>query len=84
MEAKIKDVNARAKPDSGAEVNVMAEHQFETLTNRIRVKRTQQPSRIKLSFMQTELPVKGEFTDTIRNQVRGRKINSPPLSGKKN
>ncbi len=64
MAAKIKDVDGRAEPDSGAEVNVKAEHLFEALTNRLRVKRTLQSSRIKLSTMQSELPVREELTAT--------------------
>ena len=88
---KIESVDVRAEPYSGAEVNVMDEHQFKALTNRCNVKLTLQPSRIKLSTLQSELPVKGEFTATIRNQTcgavarfvvtRGR-INSPPLISK--
>ena len=85
VSVKIEDVDVRAEPDSGAEVNVMDEHQFKAL------KLTLQPSRVKLSTLQSELPVKGEFTATIRNQTcgavarfvvtRGR-INSPPLISK--
>ena len=91
VSVKIEDVDVRAEPDSGAEVNVMDEHQFKALTNRSNVKLTLQPSRVKLSTLQSELPVKGEFTATIRNQTcgavarfvltRGR-INSPPLISK--
>ena len=91
VSVKIEDVDVRAEPDSGAEVNVMDEHQFKALTNRSSVKLTLQPSRVKLSTLQSELPVKGEFTATIRNQTcgavarfvvtRGR-INSPPLISK--
>ncbi len=94
VSVKKRDVDERAEYDSGAEVNFMAEHQFEALANQFRVKRTLQPSRINLSFTQSELPVKGELTVTIKNQtcgavarfgvVRGRKINSPPPAGKKN
>ena len=91
VSVKIEDVDVIAEPDSGAEVNVMDEHQFKALTNRSSVKLTLQPSRVKLSTLQSELPVKGEFTATIRNQTcgavarfvvtRGR-INSPPLISK--
>ena len=86
MSVKIEDVDVRAEPDSRAEVNVMDEHQFEALTNRSSVKLTLQPS-----TLQSELPVKGEFTATVRNQTcgavarfvvtRGR-INSPSLISK--
>jgi len=85
---KIEDVDVVAEPDSGAEVNVLDEHQFKALTNRSSVKLTLQPSRVKLSTLQSELPGKGEFTATVRNQTRGAVarfvvvrgiINSPPL-----
>ena len=57
------------------------------------MKLTLQPSRVKLSSLQSELPMKGEFTATIRNQTCGavarfvvtkRRINSPPLFNKSN
>ena len=93
VSVKIEDVDVRTKPDSRAEVNVMDEHQFEALTNQTSVNLTLQPSKVKLSTctLQSELPVKGEFTATVRNQTcgavarfvvtRGR-INSPPLISK--
>ena len=91
VSVKIEDVDVRAEPDSGAEVNVMDEHQFKALTKRSIVKLTLQPSRVNLRTLQSELHVKGEFTATIRNQTcgavarfvvtRGR-INSPPLISK--
>jgi len=71
VSVKIEDVDVRAEPDNGAEVNVMDEHQFKALTNRSIVKLTLQPSRVKLSTLQSELHVKGEFTATIRNQTCG-------------
>ena len=91
ISVKIEDVGVRAERDSGAEVNVMDKHQFKPLTNRSSVKLTLQPSRVKLSPLQSELPVKGEFTTIVGNQTcgavarfvvtRGR-INSPPLMSK--
>ena len=91
MSVKIIDVDVRAEPDSGAEVNILDEHQFKALTNRSSVKLTLQPSRVKLGTLQSELPVKEEFTATVRNQTRGAvvrfvvdrgRINSPPLISK--
>ena len=91
VSVKIENVAVRAEPDSRAEVNVMDEHQFKALTNQCNVKLTLQPSKVKLSTLQSELPMKGEFTATIMNQTcgavarfvvtRGR-INSPPLISK--
>ena len=46
VSVKIVDVDVRAEPDSGAEVNVLDEHQFKALTNRSSVKLTLQPSRV--------------------------------------
>ena len=90
VSVKIGDVDVRAESDSRAEVNVMDEHQFKALTNRSNVKLTLQSSRVKLSTLQSELPVR-EFTATIRNQTcgavarfvvtRGR-FNSPTLISK--
>ena len=71
VSVKIEDGDVRAEPDSGAEVNVIDEHQFKALTNRSNVKLTQQPRRVKLSTLQSELSVKGESTATIRNQTCG-------------
>ena len=59
---KIEDVDVRAEPDSRAEVNVLDEHQFKALTNRSNVKLTLQPSRVKLSTLQSELPMKGVYS----------------------
>lgn len=44
VSVKIIDVDVRAEPDSGAEVNVLDEHQFKALTNRSSVKLTLQPT----------------------------------------
>ena len=44
VSVKIEDVDVRAETNSGAEVNVMDEHQFKALTNRSSVKLTLQPS----------------------------------------
>lgn len=91
VSVKIEDVHVRAQPDSRAEVDVLDEHQFKALTNRSSMKLALQPSRVKLSTLQSELPVKGEFTATLRKQTRGAvarfvvvrgRINSPPLIGK--
>jgi len=91
VSVKKEDVDVRAEPNNGAGVDVMDEHQFKALTNQSSVKLTLQPSRVKLSTLQSELPVKGEFTATVRNQTckavagfvvtRGR-INSPSLINK--
>ena len=91
LTVKIQDVDVEVEPDSGAEVNVLDEHQFKALTNRADTKPTLTSSRTKLTPLQSELCAKGEFTATTRNKtygtvarfvvVKGR-INSPPLIGK--
>ena len=90
LTVKIQDY-VEVEPDSGAEVNVLDEHQFKALTNHANTKPTLTASRTKLNTLQSELSVKGELTATIRNNtcgtlarfvvVKGR-INSPPLIGK--
>ena len=87
----IEDFDVRAEPDSGAEVNVIDEHQIKALEIWFNVNLTLQLSRVKLSTLQSDLPVKGGSIATIRNQTcgavarfvvtRGR-INSPLLISK--
>ena len=69
----------------------MDEHQFKALINRSVEKPTLEFSKIKLSTLQNNLPVKGEFITTLRNKTRGTlakvvvikgRINSPPLFSK--
>lgn len=88
---QIEDVIVKVEPDSGAEINVMDEHQFKALTHRTSTNLTLAPRKTKLNTLQSELPVKGEFTTTIRNETRGprarfvvvkTRINSPSLISK--
>ena len=92
MSIHIEDVEVRAEPDSGAEVNLLDEHQFKALVNRCGENRPiLQATKTRLSTLQSKLTVKGEFDATIRNKtcgtlvrfvvVQGR-INSPPLISK--
>ena len=69
----------------------MDEYQFRALLHRSETKPELQPSKMKLSTLQNELPVKGEFFTTLRNKTRGTRakivvirghINSPPLISK--
>ena len=85
---QIEDVSVKVEPDSGAEINVMDDHQFKALIHRASTNLTLTPIKTKLNTLQSELPVKGEFTATIRNKARGARarfvvvkgrINSPPL-----
>lgn len=87
----INDISIRAEPDTGADVNVMDEYQYSALTHRSETDLRLTGSNIKLRTLQSELPVKGEFTATVRNLtcgvptkfivIRGR-INSAPLISK--
>ena len=55
-------VDVRAEPDSGADINLMDEQQFKALFNGSARKPILKSSEIRLSTLQDELPVKGEFT----------------------
>lgn len=88
----VNDVIVHVEPDSGADVNVMDQHQYGALKRKTQEDITLKSSNTKLSTLQNELKVSGEFKATVRNQTRGTettfvvvkgKINSPPLLGKK-
>ena len=77
--------------DSGAEVNIIDEHQFKAFVHRSSDKPVLQLSNVKLYTLQHKLDVKGEFRATIRNDTCGRlvtfvvvfgRIKSPLLIGK--
>ena len=96
VQVKLNDVDVQMEADSGADVNIMDEHQLTSWTrtnlrHRLRVKPALQPSNVKLYTLQHKLDVKGEFHATIRNDTWGRlvtfvvvfgRIKSPPLIGK--
>ena len=88
VEIQVNDVKMRAEPDSGADVNIMDKYQFKALQHRTNQNIQLQESHVKLRTLASDLPVKGQFTATIRNNTRGqdaqfvvinKKINSPPL-----
>ena len=88
----VNDVIVHVEPDSGADVNVMDERQYGALKRKTLDEITLKTSNTKLSTLQNELKVSGEFKATVRNKIRGTettfvvvkgKINSPPLLGKK-
>ena len=87
---KLNDVDVQMEADSGADVNIMDEHQFKAFVHRSSDKRVLQPSNVQLYTLQHKLDVKGEFRATIRNDTCGRlvtfvvvfgRIKSPPLIG---
>ena len=73
VELQLNDVIIQAEADSGAEVNVMDEHQFQALKHRTKTEIKLEKSRFSLSALQTKLEVKGEFTATLSNKTRGTK-----------
>lgn len=89
---RINDVDVWIEPDTGADVNVMDEHQLIALCHRSETKTPLRPSKVKLNTLQGRLTVKGEIDVTIRNEtcgvnttfviVKGR-IDSPPLLSKR-
>ena len=88
----INDVILRMEPDSGADVNVMDEYHYNVLKRKSCENIALQNSSTKLSTLQNELQVSGEFKATARNETRGAdttfvvvkgRINSPPLPGRR-
>ena len=91
VKVKLNDVDVQMEADSGADVNIMNEHQIKALVCRSSVKPALQPSNVKLYTLQHKLDVKGEVRATIRNDPCGRlvtfvvvfgRIKSPLLIGK--
>ena len=87
---RLNDVDVVMEADSGADVNIMDEHQFKAF-----IHRTNEPtltkSSVKLHTLQHKLDVKGEFQTVIRNRTCGKatkfdvvseRIHSPPLFSK--
>ena len=91
IQLMVNDIQIRAEPDTGADVNVMDEYQYRALQHRSTSKMELQNSQIKLRTLQNELLIKGEFEAILRNQTCGKptkflvikgRINSPPLISK--
>ena len=89
---RLDDVDVQVEPDSGADVNLMDEHQFKALLHRTKTKPSLEHCKAKLNTLQHQLEVKGEFKTTVRNQTCGKaatfivvkgRIKSPPLLSKK-
>ena len=87
----INDVIVHMEPDSGTDVSVMDERQYDALKCKSYEDIVLKTSRTKLNILQNELQVTDEFTATARNQTRGAettfivvkgKIISPPLLGR--
>eukprot|EP00794_Sanderia_malayensis_P021364 gene21364-23444_t len=89
---RLNDVDMKVEPDSGADVNLMDEHQFKALAHRTSGNLRLESSHTKLNTLQGNLLVKGEFPTILRNETRGTetkfivvygRIKSAPLIGKK-
>ena len=63
---RIDNVDIRVEPDSGADVNLMDEHQFKALVHRSNMKVTLEASQTTL---QGDLSVEGEFRTILRNET---------------
>ena len=58
---RIDYVNVQVEPDSGADVNLMDEHQFKALINQSNHQHALVISQTQLNTLQSELYVKGEY-----------------------
>ena len=88
---RLNDVDVVMEADSGADVNIMDEHQFKAFIHRTNDKPTFTKSNVKLCTLQHKLEVKGEFQTVIPNRTCGKatkfvvvsgRIHSPPLISK--
>ena len=68
---RLNDVDVVMEADSGADVNIMDEHQFKAFIHRTNDKPTLTKSNVKLRTPQHKLEVKGEFQTVIRNRTCG-------------
>lgn len=88
---QLNDVDVEMEADSGADVNILDEHQFKAFIHRTHDKPILEASKVKLHTLQHQLEVKGEFQAVIRNETCGKlarfvvvfgRIQSPPLISK--
>ena len=69
VRVKLNDVDVQMEADSGADVNIMDEHQFKAFVHRTNNKPVLQSSNVKLYTLQHKLEVKGEIQAIIRNNT---------------
>ncbi len=84
MTVRLNDVDIRMEPDSGAEVNLMDEHQFQALLHRSNHKPTLEHCQIKLNTLQHPLRVKGKFETIIRDETCGKAATFVVVKGRIN
>ena len=68
---ELNDVCIKMEPDSGADVNVMDEKQFNKFQERTESTVVLRSTKMKLKALKDTLPVKGTFQATLRNENRG-------------
>ena len=68
--------------DSGADINIMDEHQFKAFIHRTNDKPTLTDSNFKLRILQHKLEVKGQFQTVIRNRTCGKVTKFVVVSGR--
>ena len=78
----INDIIVRMEPDSRADVNVMDKNQYQALKRKTYDTIRLDDSSVKLSTLQKELKVFGEFKATARNQTRGAETTFIIVKGK--
>ena len=66
----LNDIIVKMAPDSGADINIMDEDKYRALRCKTGVILTLQESKTKLSTIQNELSVSGEFKAIARNKTR--------------
>ena len=71
VQVRVADQDIWAEADSGAEANIMDEHQYRALINRSKEDLTLQEPKVKLKQLQNDLGVVGQFETTVRNKTRG-------------
>ena len=69
---RLNDVDVVMEADSGADVNIMDEHQFKAFIHRTNDKPTITNSYVKLRSLHHKLEVKGQFQKVIRNPRSGK------------
>ncbi len=68
---ELNDVCIKMEPDSGADVNLMDEKQFNKFQERTESTVVLRSTKMKLKALKDTLPVKGTFQATLRNGNRG-------------
>lgn len=79
---RINDIDMAAEPDTGAEVNVMDEHQYKALQKHSPETASLRHTNTQLSTLNSGLIVKGVFPVTLGNKTRGIRTKMYVVRGK--